>query len=54
MKRIHLLLFSLFLSVIAIAQVTITEDEGRYGIFNTLKKRWVVDPAYLEIHQIGI
>ena len=54
MKRIHLLLFSLLVSVIAIAQVTINEEEGRYGIFNTQKKRWVVDPAYLKIRQIGI
>ena len=54
MKRIHLLLFYLLLSVIAIAQVTITEDEGRYGIYNSYKKRWEVDPAYLEIREIGI
>lgn len=54
MKRIHLLLFSLFLSLTAIAQVTIVEEESRYGIYNSHKKRWEVDPAYLEIREIGI
>lgn len=54
MKRISLLLYSILLASVAMAQVVIKPEDNHYGIYNTHTKRWEVEPVYLDIRDIGI
>lgn len=54
MKRYPILLCLLLLSLTAFAQVSIMEEDSRYGIYNSHTKRWEVEPVHLEIRDIGI
>ncbi len=54
MKRYCFFLCLLLLSLTALAQVSIKEEDSRFGIYNSHTKRWEVEPVHLEIRDIGI